>query len=882
MASIQASIELYDRFTPVMTQIMSAMNQTIASAYEMNNAMSNSVNTSSLDAARESITQANAAMQNLNETIDSMASPELNAATQQPQQQQPVQWQSANMPTFTNTGIERFEQEMQSANQMMNQMMRNQNQITQTAASMDILPDNAQSDFLDITQRIQVLQARLQQLNNTPVQLRTDATNNEIEQIRSNISQATQAQNELNNALQNMDVQRANAAYQQLESTISQTERNVRDNTNEQGNFNAAIQTGTQHADKLDQTIRNMVAAYVSIQSVGKVLDVSDELTQTKARIDMMNQSFNQMNGTAMQTDDLVDQIYMSAQNARGSFSDMASVVARFGNNARDAFSSQQEVVDFANLVQKQMRIAGASTDEAANAELQLSQALGSGVLRGDELNSIFEQAPNLIQSIADYMNVPIGQIREMAADGQLSADVVKQAVFASADEVNAKFAAMPMTWGQVWTSFQNTALMAFQPVLDRINQLANNESFQNLVNNVLGGLASIAVGVMNIMGVIGQVATFVSDNWSIIQPIIMGIVGALALYYGTMLIVNTITAIHNGLEAIHAAATMMASGATLAETAAQYGLNAALAACPLTWIILLIIAVIAAIFAVCSAIVKMTGIANTGFGVMTGGISVVIQFFKNLGLSVANIALGIGNALAAVAQNMIIAFQNAVSRVQQFFYSLLSTVASVISRIAEALNQLPFVEFDYSGIQSAANDYASKAAEAAGNIKDYKDIGAAFSEGMGTFDTFQSGWASNAFKAGSAWGDGVSDKVHNMVSGFTDLSKNISVPDASQYQMGTGNGGNYDASKVPSNVADTAKNTAATADALNITDEDLKYLRDIAERDVINRFTTATVNFTQNNSNNISSEMDLDGIIDYASNGLKDALLSVAEGVHA
>ena len=199
----------------------------------------------------------------------------------------------------------------------------------------------------------------------------------------------------------------------------------------------------------------------------------------------------------------------------------MADVVARFGNNAGDAFGSSEEVVAFADLIQKQMTIAGASTQEASNAMLQLSQALGSGVLRGDELNSIFEQAPNLIQSIADYLDVPIGKIREMAADGELSADVVKAAIFASADEINAKFEEMPMTWGQIWQSMKNTAMIAFQPVLQRLNDIANSEAFQTFVNGAIEAMATLANVVLNIFELIGTVGGFIADNWSIILSLI-------------------------------------------------------------------------------------------------------------------------------------------------------------------------------------------------------------------------------------------------------------------------------------------------------------------------------------------------------------------------
>lgn len=198
-------------------------------------------------------------------------------------------------------------------------------------------------------------------------------------------------------------------------------------------------------------------------------------------------------NDGVQSTAELVNMVYAAAQDARGSFSQMADVVARFGNNAKDAFSSSEEVVAFADLIQKQMTIAGASTQEAANAELQLSQALGSGVLRGDELNSIFEQAPNLIQNIADYLDVPIGQIREMAADGELSADIVKTAIFSAADDINSKFESMPMTWSQIWQLMQNTALIAFQPVLQNLNDLANSDVLQASIQNAIGAISALA-----------------------------------------------------------------------------------------------------------------------------------------------------------------------------------------------------------------------------------------------------------------------------------------------------------------------------------------------------------------------------------------------------
>lgn len=881
MASISASVELYDRMSAPLMSIMNAMNMTISSMRDMQSTMGTDMDTSSLDAATQAANQAQTAMEALNQSMHTGGqTPGTGGSEPTPTPstdpvQVSVEWVTNDLDVFSNSGIDRFEQEVTATNQMLTTLSDRQNQIAQNAAGTDIFSDSAMQDINSMGQRIQAVQQRIQQIENNPVNLGTDTANAELEELRSQLNQALQAQEALNQAVDNMDVSAANAAYNQLSSTVASTERYIRDNADAQGNLNQQIQAGVNTSNELVDTVKRLALAYLSMQSVQKVLDVSDELAMTTARLNTMNQAFNEINGTATETDTIVKQIYASAQNARGSFGDMAAVVAKFGNNARDAFASQDEVIAFANLIQKQMTIAGASTQEASNAMLQLSQALGSGVLRGDELNSIFEQAPNLIQSIADYLDVPIGKIREMAQDGQLTADTVKTAIFSSAEDINAKFEAMPMTWGQVWTSFQNSALMAFQPVLDKVNELANNDQFQGFVENAIGLLAQLAVYVLDFFNTLASIGAFISDNWSIIAPIVYGVIAALIAYAAISGIVAAVNGVMALSASVHAAAEAMQAGATFTATAAQYGLNAALMACPLTWIILLIIAVIAAIFAVCNAIAKMTGVANSGFGVITGGINVVIQFFKNLGLSVANIALGIGNAIAALASNMMTAFHNAICNVQSWFYNLLSTALTVIEGICAALNKLPFVEFDYSGISSAADDYAAKAAEAAGNKEDYKSIGDAFNEGMSTFDTFQDGWAADAFNAGASWGDGVADKVSGMFS-----MDNIDLTGGVDTSMLSNDFAN-NAAQTAANTADTADSAGRIADSVDISKENLKYLRDIAETEAINRFTTAEIEVTMNNNNTVSSDMDIDGMVDHLSAGVLEAMEQAAEGVH-
>ena len=674
----------------------------------------------------------------------------------------PIQWESDNLDVFTGTGVERFQQEVQSANDMLNTLNTTQARISQTAQGMDILPDAAVQDMNTMQQRLSAIQQRIQQIENNPVNVGADNANAELEQLRMQLNQAIQEQNSLNQAMQNMDVSAANDAYLRLSQTVGNTERYIRDNVDEQGRFNQEIASGTQQANELTNTIKRAVAAYVSIQSVGKALNISDELASTTARLNLMNDKLQS-------TEELTNMVYAAAQNSRGAFSDMAANVAKIGNLAGDAFSSSEQIVVFAEQLNKQMKLSGASTQEASAAMLQLTQSLAKGCLNGDELTSVMENGSAVTKTIAEYMGITQGELKDLAAEGQVTSDIIIAAMLGAADQTNAAFETLPMTWADVWQSMKNSALVAFRPVLQRINDLANSQAVQTFVNGAIEAMAVLANIVLNIFDLIGTVGGFIADNWSVISPIIYGVIGALAVYAAYLGIVKAIEIASAAASMIHSLAmsakiAVMAAvtGQTMAATAAQMGYNGALYACPVVWIIMLLIALIAIIFAVCNAIAKMTGIANSGFGVITGGVNVVIQFFKNLGLTVANIALGIGNAIAALASNMMTAFHNAICNVQSWFYNLLSTACSVIENIAAALNKLPFVSFDYSGISSAADDYAAKASEAAGNKEDYTSISDAFNEGFTTFDAFQDGWASDAFNAGAAWGDGIADKVSN------------------------------------------------------------------------------------------------------------------------
>lgn len=913
MSSIQTGIELQDNFSGVMYGIINSVNTAVSSLYDLEQSMNADVDTGNLEVARNEIEQMADAVDELNaacnQNAPDIAPPVVDGGNGQvinvdvnpilpdplvenpepirPEIQPnappdpinvPIQWESDNLDVFTGTGVERFQQEVQSANDMLNTLNTTQARISQTAQGMDILPDAAVQDMNTMQQRLSAIQQRIQQIENNPVNVGADNANAELEQLRMQLNQAIQEQNSLNQAMQNMDVSAANDAYLRLSQTVGNTERYIRDNVDEQGRFNQEIASGTQQANELTNTIKRAVAAYVSIQSVGKALNISDELASTTARLNLMNDKLQS-------TEELTNMVYAAAQNSRGAFSDMAANVAKIGNLAGDAFSSSEQIVVFAEQLNKQMKLSGASTQEASAAMLQLTQSLAKGCLNGDELTSVMENGSAVTKTIAEYMGITQGELKDLAAEGQVTSDIIIAAMLGAADQTNAAFETLPMTWADVWQSMKNSALVAFRPVLQRINDLANSQAVQTFVNGAIEAMAVLANIVLNIFDLIGTVGGFIADNWSVISPIIYGVIGALAVYAAYLGIVKAIEIASAAASMIHSLAmsakiAVMAAvtGQTMAATAAQMGYNGALYACPVVWIIMLLIALIAIIFAVCNAIAKMTGIANSGFGVITGGVNVVIQFFKNLGLTVANIALGIGNAIAALASNMMTAFHNAICSVQSWFYNLLSTALSVIEGICSALNKLPFVEFDYSGISSAADDYAAKASEAAGNKEDYTSISDAFNEGFTTFDAFQDGWASDAFNAGAAWGDGIADKVSNF--SLSDLFGKTEVPDPASYADGfndvIANSG------IGDGVGSIDDNTGKIKDSLEVSEEELKYLRDIAEQEAINRFTTAEINVDMSGmQNTVNSGDDIDGFMTKLTDSVNEAVDNMTEGVH-
>lgn len=670
------------------------------------------------------------------------------------------------------------------------------------------------------------------------------------------------------NAVDVSAIQEARDELARAETAFDSIEQSIRDADNQQQKFNGSIRAGSSAADGLWNKLKGIAATVGGIAGLNKVLGISDQLTSTNARLN--NAMVNFDDGGSL--DELQKKVMASAQRSRSAYMSTAAAVAKLGMNTKDAFGNMDEVIMFSELVNKQFVNGGASAQEQAASMLQLTQAMASGVLRGEELNSIFENAPGIIQNIADYLDVPIGQIRTMASEGQITADIVKNAMFAAADDIEEKFNSMPKTWGQIWTSMKNKALSIFAPILNKLNQIANSSKFETVTNGVINGLAAIASVATGVLDLLINGASWVVDNWSWISPIVLGVAGAYVVLHGAMIAYNTIQAITNGLAAISAARSAIKAGATLAEaaatttaTGAQVGLNAALLACPITWIIIGIIALIALFYAAVAAVNKFAGTSVSATGIICGVFMAALAFIGNIFIALWNVAAEvfvlIYNLVATVANFIGTVFNDPVAAVVHLFFDLADTVLGVLQALASAIDAI--FGSDLSGaVQGWRDSLGGWVDETFGKGT---EVMAKMNADDLKLDRFEYG---AAFDLGYNFGEGIDNKVSGLFDG--------SLMDS----MGAFDLGNT-LDDIYGNTGDTANNTAATADALDITEEDLSYLRDIAEREAINRFTTAEIKVEQNNTNYIDKETDLDGIMDAWANDFAEKLDVSEEGVH-
>lgn len=629
-------------------------------------------------------------------------------------------------------------------------------------------------------------------------------------------------------------------------------EEHYQECNDQQNRLNRGISNGAFAMGGLLGKLKGVASAYLGMKSLGGLISLSDTMTQTDARLSMMNDG-------SQSTQALNDMIFASAQRSRGDYLSTADAVAKLGLMAGDAFSSNTETVAFMELINKQFKIAGTSAAGIDAAMLQLTQAMGSGVLRGEEYNSVLEQAPNIIQSIADYMEVPKGQLKDMAAEGKISASVVKAAMFACADETNAKFESIPKTWHDLWTSMKNDAIKIMKPLLTKINELANNPRIQQAVSGLLGTFSTLVDVVSGLFGAVVAVYNFIADNWSLIAPVVMGIVTAMALYNLVTGVSSIVIGIMCASQATKTTLTWAEAIATHNATAAQSLFNAALLKCPLTWLIIRLVAIVAIFYALVAWINKLTGKTISATGIICGVLFVAGAFIRNVFVRLINRIINHGVALynrfVGFANFLANLFNDPVGTIRRLFYNLADGILEKIQWIAEAIDKV-FGKNLAGSVQNLRNSLNGWADEVLGDEKEVlKTINASDHH----LKRFEYG---TAWENGNSFGKGIEEKLGGLFKFENDSNSPFD---------------DYD--NLLKNNGITADNTTSIADSMNASQEDLKYLRDIAERDVINRFTTAEIRIEQTNNNTISSDADIDGIMEKWNDDFTEILEIAAEG---
>ena len=624
------------------------------------------------------------------------------------------------------------------------------------------------------------------------------------------------------------ELARAGAAFDSIEE-------NIRNAGNQQDRFNRRIRDGTTAADGLLNKLKGIAATVGGLAATKKIVGISDNLASTRARLNLLVDDGGSV-------DELEQKIMASAQRSRAAYFDTASAVAKLGLNAGAAFDNDMDqVIAFMEQVNKQFVIGGATAQEQSNAMIQLTQAMAAGALRGEELNSILDAAPGIARAIEQYMGVAEGSIKQYAEQGLVTAEVVKNAMFDVAKTTNDSFNSMPMTWAQIWTSMQNKALSIFNPILTKINELANSELVGKITDGIVNGLAAIATIANVILDLMINVASVVVDNWSWLSPIILGVAAALGVYYGRLLLVKgaelasaAVSGVVAVAKGIMAAATMLVTGATWAQVTAQYGLNAAMYACPIVWIIILIIALVALFYAAVAAVNHFAGTSVSATGIICGAFMAALAFIGNIFVALWNLVVDvfvmIYNLVATVANFIGNVFNDPVAAVARLFFDLVDSTFGKGEEVMEKLNaeDLHLGRFEYGA----------------------------------------------AFDMGYEFGQGVEDTVGGLFD-FSAMDSMGAADGLDAFNLGNTLDGIY------GNTGDTAGNTAAMSEALDIAEEDLAYMRDIAEREAINRFTTAEIKVEQHNENHISKDTDLDGIMDAWANDFAEKLDVSEEGVH-
>lgn len=698
-----------------------------------------------------------------------------------------------------------------------------------------------------------------------------DAMSTPLNNIVGAINTTITALQNINNTDVNIDTSRLASAQTmivQAGAQLSEIERNIQSgiqkNTAEQNNFNKSLHQGVDKANSLYGKIKSFIGLYAGIQSVKMGLDVSDNISQTTARLNMINDG-------KQTTEQLQQAIFQSAKNSRAGFLDTASVVSKLGLLAPQAFNSNMETVKFSELMAKSFKVGGASTQEQTSGMYQLTQAMASGKLQGDEFRSIMENAPLLAQAISKYTGKSIGELKDMSKEGLITSDVIKNAVFSMSDEINTKFNSIPMTFGDVLTQIKSNAVNSFMSISSTMSGIFNSKRFQGFIDGVSSFINKAFVMINWLIKGISMVGTVLYEIWGPIQPILVTVLGLLTAYKLVMGFIAVKTAIASGIATIYnlallAKQTMLgAVSVALAQaTAAQTGLNLAILTCPITWIIAGVALVIAAIYGVVAVFNKITGKAVSATGIIVGvfywmgGLiyNIIAATWNKLAqtfVSIYNLGVSIAEFFANVFKHPIRAVAHLFANFINFLIDKVKFLGSIIDTIC-GTNVVGKLE----NVQTAIGDWVNE--KVGGNEITLKRMDATqvMMDRVGLKDMYNKGYEKGA--------------------NFSLFGKNAETGIDTNTEFG--NSTNSEIAKSNDLLKNIDKNTKKAGDMLDLSHDEISYLRDLAEREAINRFTTAEVKVDVGGiTQHVASALDLDDIVDYMTNKMEEGIAIAAEG---
>ena len=698
-----------------------------------------------------------------------------------------------------------------------------------------------------------------------------DAMSTPLNNIVGAINTTITALQNVNNADVSIDTSRlANAqgmivqAGAQLSEIERDIQRRIQDNIAEQNRFNTALSQGVNKANSLYGKIKSFIGIYAGIQSLKIGLDTSDNLTQTTARLDMMNDG-------KQTTEQLQQAIFESSKNSRAGFLDTASVVSKLGILAPQAFNSNMETVKFSELMAKSFKVGGASTQEQTSGMYQLTQAMASGKLQGDEFRSIMENAPLLAQAISKYTGKSMGDLKDMSKEGLITSDVIKNAVFAMSDEINTKFDSIPRTFGDVLTQIKNNAVNSFMGISSTMSNIFNSQRFQGFIDGVSSVIDKAFTMINWLIKGISIVGTVLYEIWGPIQPILVAVLGLLTVYKVAMGFIAVKTAIATGITTIYnlallAKQTMLGavSVALAKATAAQTGLNIAILTCPITWIIAGVALVIAAIYGIVAIFNKITGKAVSATGLIVGCFywmgGMIYNIFASMWNVLVNVFVSIYNLGVSIAEFFANVFKHPIRAVAHLFTSFINFLIDKVKWLGSIIDTICGTNTvsKLESVQTAIGDWVNE--KVGGNEITLKRIRATqvMMDRVGLKDMYNKGYEKGA--------------------NFSLFGKNAETEIDTNTEFG--NSTNPEVAKSNDLLKNIDKNTKKTGDMLDLSHDEISYLRDLAEREAINRFTTAEVKVDVGGiTQHVASALDLDDVVDYMTNRMEESIAIAVEG---